>query len=466
MADISIFIWRYSNLNNYSFNKSMEVVLEKIFNIIVVSFFVMVFCNLGWGQQTLPFVDNFGYSTGDLVTVSGGLWTEPTTNTSVSVQVTSGNLSYTGYPASGIGNDIEISGGVSGREKVRVAFTEQSVNGDAVYVSFLVKLTDDNNLDAGGAYFASLTQASSGSGYRSKLFIRPGSTAGKFQLGFAKVSTEDWLPTDFDVGTTYLVVISYEFLSGSDRARLWVNPDLSGSIPVPDLEQTSGSDASGIGGLRFEQDSNTPNAEIDGVSISTSWDSGQLPVELSSFNAYSVGNFVTLKWQTATEVNNYGFDIERKQGTENWNKIGFVAGSGNSNSPKSYSYTDSPTGGTSFSYRLKQIDYDGNFEYYDAITVLLNGSDRAKLLQNNPNPFNPSTAIKFYIPNDSKVRIAIYDILGREVTTLLDEQKQAGYHIVYWNGNDKNGIAAASGIYLYRLTVGNYVKTKKMNLLK
>ena len=194
--------------------------------------------------------------------------------------------------------------------------------------------------------------------------------------------------------------------------------------------------------------------------------SSELPAELFSFSAYSTENSVILKWQTATEVNNYGFDVERKQGNKSWNKIGFVAGSGNSNSPKSYSFTDRPTGGTTFSYRLKQIDVDGTFKYYDAVTVSLKGSREAKLLQNSPNPFNPSTAIKFYIPSDSRVKIVIYDILGREVTTLLNEQKQAGYHIVYWNGTDKNGIASASGVYLYRLAVGSYVETKKMNLLK
>ena len=195
--------------------------------------------------------------------------------------------------------------------------------------------------------------------------------------------------------------------------------------------------------------------------------SGQaLPVELSSFTGYSNENSIILKWQTATEVNNYGFDIERKQGSENWSKIGFVAGSGNSNSPKSYSFTDHPTGGRSFSYRLKQIDNDGTYEYYDAITLSIEGLGKAKLLQNNPNPFNPSTEIKFYIPNDTKVKIVIYDILGREVVTLLNEEKQAGYHIIYWNGNDKKGNVATSGIYLCRLIADNYVETKKMNLLK
>ena len=249
--------------------------------------------------------------------------------------------------------------------------------------------------------------------------------------------------------------------SGDDQPQI----DLSG---ISDLQNVGSSTtiylrlyawgASGGSGSFALGTTNVNSLSLDGVIA--------LPVELTDFSAYSTENSVTLKWQTATEINNYGFDVERKKGNKNWSKIGFVAGSGNSNSPKSYSFTDRPTGGTKFSYRLKQIDVDGKFKYYDAVTVSLNGSEQAKLLQNNPNPFNPSTAIKFYIPSDLKVKIVIYDILGREVAILLNEQKQAGYHIVYWNGNDKNGIAAASGVYLYKLTADNYVETKKMNLLK
>ncbi len=193
-----------------------------------------------------------------------------------------------------------------------------------------------------------------------------------------------------------------------------------------------------------------------------------LPVELTSFTAAVENNNVTLSWTTATEVNNYGFQVERKKEKvkSGWEKIGFVAGSGNSNSPKSYSFTDKPSGGTSFSYKLKQIDNDGHFKYYDAITVSLASSTKAELMQNSPNPFNPSTAIKFYIPDNSDVTIKIYDMLGREVTTLINNQTTAGYHIVYWNGKDIYGRDAASGVYLYRLKAGNFIKTKKMNLLK
>ncbi|MGA8262926.1 MAG: T9SS type A sorting domain-containing protein, partial [Ignavibacteriaceae bacterium] len=104
--------------------------------------------------------------------------------------------------------------------------------------------------------------------------------------------------------------------------------------------------------------------------------------------------------------------------------------------------------------------------YYDAVTVNLTLSGEPQLLQNSPNPFNPSTTIKFYTPNTSDVTIRIYDMLGREVTTLINQQTTAGYHIVYWNGKDSRGENVASGIYLYRLTAGSFSETKKMNLLK
>ena len=192
-----------------------------------------------------------------------------------------------------------------------------------------------------------------------------------------------------------------------------------------------------------------------------------LPVELTSFSAsVANGSTVNLTWKTATEVNNYGFDVERSTGNSNWQKIGFVAGSGNSNSPKDYSFTDNPSGATSFSYRLKQIDVGGSFQYYDPVTVNLALSSEPKLLQNSPNPFNPSTAIKFYTPDASDVSIKVYDVLGREITTLINKQTTAGYHIVYWNGRNSRGENVASGVYLYRLTAGSFSETKKMNLLK
>jgi hypothetical protein len=191
-----------------------------------------------------------------------------------------------------------------------------------------------------------------------------------------------------------------------------------------------------------------------------------LPVELISFSSSVSGNEAILKWTTATEVNNYGFEIERKSENSGWQKIGFVSGSGNSNSPHSYSFTDQPNSGTSFSYRIKQLDNNGQFEYYDAITISLASTNGTKLLQNSPNPFNPSTSIKFYVPQSVDVTIKIYNILGAEVTTLVNKAVSSCYHVAYWNGKDNYGNSVSSGVYLYRLTAGNFTETKKMNLLK
>ena len=204
-----------------------------------------------------------------------------------------------------------------------------------------------------------------------------------------------------------------------------------------------------------------------------------LPVELASFTAGILGDEVNLHWKTQTEINNYGFEIQRENTSGNsfagnvhndWTRIGFVKGAGNSNSPKHYSFTDQPTGGTSFSYRLKQIDNNGKYKYYDAIAVTINLSQKIKLMNNYPNPFNPSTAIKFYLPKNETVTIKIYDVLGKVVKTLVNNQTDAGYHIVYWNGKDSFGKSVASGMYIYRLSAkggaSSFVQTKKMILLK
>lgn len=208
-------------------------------------------------------------------------------------------------------------------------------------------------------------------------------------------------------------------------------------------------------------------------------ESDSLQVELSSFSASVIESEVELHWETATEVNNYGFEIQRsvipiyskhpitEVEKNNWVKVGFVKGHGNSNSPKKYFFVDKdPEGGSTYEYRLKQIDNDGKFKYSDAVTVKIGVPNKTELMQNSPNPFNPTTSIKFYIPNASKVEIQIYDLLGRKIKTLLNGQTAAGYHIIYWNGEDEFGGNVASGIYLYRLTARSFMQTKKMVLLK
>ena len=187
-----------------------------------------------------------------------------------------------------------------------------------------------------------------------------------------------------------------------------------------------------------------------------------LPVELTSFNALVSNNNVKLNWQTATELNNYGFEIERKvNNSSNWNKIGFVEGNGNSNTVHNYSFTDLPTGGTNFMYRLKQVDNNGNFEYSPEVNVILEIPQVFTVKQNFPNPFNPTTKIEYSIPEDNNVQVKIYNAIGMEITTILNEFQQAGKHNVTFNAAN-----FSSGIYFYKITNGNYSQIKKMVLLR
>jgi len=188
-----------------------------------------------------------------------------------------------------------------------------------------------------------------------------------------------------------------------------------------------------------------------------------LPVELSSFAGKINGNgSIDLKWITKTEVNNYGFNIERRINEGEWNTLGFVKGHGNSNSPKEYSYLDKDlfTGGSKFQYRLKQIDTDGKFEYSDVVEVEIIPA-KFELSQNYPNPFNPSTTIRFSLPKETQLKINIYNMLGELVQTLAEGTYEAGYHKISFNAGN-----LGSGMYIYRIESNDFVNTMKMMLLK
>ena len=193
-----------------------------------------------------------------------------------------------------------------------------------------------------------------------------------------------------------------------------------------------------------------------------------LPVELTSFSATTIGKDVKLNWNTATEINNYGFEVERSVVKGEWDKIGFINGNGNSNSPKNYSFVDNnlPAGrqGVSagkYSYRLKQIDNDGQFEYSKTIEVDMNGVKKYELSQNYPNPFNPTTTISYILPQSGMVRLTLYNILGQEIRTLVNEVKEAGTHTFNFDASDLN-----SGVYVYKIESGSFTQTKKMTLVK
>ncbi len=192
-----------------------------------------------------------------------------------------------------------------------------------------------------------------------------------------------------------------------------------------------------------------------------------LPVELTSFTATINKDKVELNWKTVSEVNNYGFEIQRKINNSqltmnNWEKIGFVKGSGTSNSAKEYFYTDDEVNNGKYSYRLKQIDNDGQYKYSNVVDVNVdNRPTEFALSQNYPNPFNPTTTINFALPLQSNVTLTIYNSLGQKVTTIINGVLPAGNHSVNFNAS-----RLSSGIYIYQLRAGNFIQTKKLVLMK
>ena len=181
-----------------------------------------------------------------------------------------------------------------------------------------------------------------------------------------------------------------------------------------------------------------------------------VPVELVSFSSSVYGNNIQLSWQTASEINNQGFEIYR-----NGNKIDFVDGKGTTTEKQDYSFVDKDLISGIYNYRLKQLDFDGTHRVVGELSVYLTLPEQFSLEQNYPNPFNPSTTINFSIPASGFVTLKVFNVLGSEVATLVNEQKEPGSYQVEFDSNNYS-----AGIYFYNLQAGNFIETRKMILLK
>nr|MBP9095685.1 T9SS type A sorting domain-containing protein [Ignavibacteria bacterium] len=206
----------------------------------------------------------------------------------------------------------------------------------------------------------------------------------------------------------------------------------------------------------------TGGTSFSDFGIAGNIDNSLLPVELISFSSYVNQANVTLSWSTSFENNNAGFDIERKTSVESWSKIGSIQGKGNVNSISTYLYEDRNLQSGKYHYRLKQIDFNGNFNYYELTNEVIIGIPaKYSLSQNFPNPFNPSTTINYEIPNSNFVSLKIYDIMGREVAILINQFQQPGFYNINFNASKLPG-----GIYFYKIQAGNFSAVKKLLLLK
>lgn len=294
---------------------------------------------------------------------------------------------------------------------------------------------------------------------------------------------DNWITSLAASGATIKGINNFALVSSSvvtDASPDFVKPVNSGtSVLVPFSEDGSGDTATAVifdgasynvlfGTNVYSKFSTNTDILFNTISQWVLDSQGVLPVELTSFNADVKNNDITLMWSTAAELNNSGFDIERKQENSNWSKIGFVQGSGTTNSPHLYFYNDRLMNAGNYSYRLKQIDYNGNFKYYSLSSqVIIGAPKKFALKQNYPNPFNPTTNIEYELPDDSKVNINVYDITGRLAATLVNEIQAAGYYKVQFDAGKLN---LASGVYIYQIVSEGAslknVKSLKMLLVK
>ena len=194
-----------------------------------------------------------------------------------------------------------------------------------------------------------------------------------------------------------------------------------------------------------------------------------LPVELNTLTVTAEGRDVSINWETKSESNTSKFEVERTTaGVNNWVKVGEVAASGNSNSPKKYSYVDKKLNSGKYNYRLKMVDVDGSCSYSNTVEAEVSLPKEYAISQNYPNPFNPTTRIDYQLPFDSKVTLEIYGITGEKVATIINSELAAGYYTADINAAALN---LASGMYIYRMSATNqagqnFTQVKKFMLMK
>ena len=257
------------------------------------------------------------------------------------------------------------------------------------------------------------------------------------------------------------VGVAYTTDSGTSWTSIWSVVDPTGNIGPEPVVLTAPGDANFQFGFFWSGNSFNINFwHIDDVCVD-----GVVPVELTSFTASVKERNVDLNWTTATETNNQGFEIERNSGNE-FEKVGYIPGFGTTSEHHSYSFTDADLSSGIYTYRLKQLDFDGTFSYSETVEVEVVIPNVYSLSQNYPNPFNPSTKITFSLAVDSKVSLKIFDVIGQEIASIVNQDLSAGVHSYNFNATGFN-----SGVYFYRIEAtgisgAKFVDVKKMILVK
>lgn len=202
---------------------------------------------------------------------------------------------------------------------------------------------------------------------------------------------------------------------------------------------------------------------------------GSLPVELSAFDAHVLDGAVNLTWATESEKNSWGFNVYRSLRAEtDYERINgeMIEAAGNSTTHREYAFMDSRVESqTTYYYKLQQLDINGAVRWYGPLSVTVTQAPSAApeqfvLYENYPNPFNPSTTIQYDVAEASVVTLEIFDITGKRVKTLVNDDKAAGSYSVVWDATDSAGRIVPNGAYVYRLRAGSLQFVNKLMVLK
>lgn len=422
-------------------------------------FYTLTMLFVAFGTYAQPLLnENFNYTVGNLNTLGG--WTALATPNGA-CNVVSGNLSYTGYDAAsqGIGNSVQLTSG-SSKDDLAKVFNGTAINSGAVYASFI--LTVNGITTSNPVSYPICLMPSSGSNNVCRLLISSPSS-GNVQFGIQRNSgtgaAQSQDPTLYPFTssvTTFMIVLKYDF--SNSTASLFVNPTLGGSEPTANATNATGTAFTDLQRFQLRQGDAAGNYDItiDGLRIGTSWSGGTLPVSYKSFAANRANNETVLRWSTASETNNSHFEVQRSTDGKNYVSIAEVKGKGTTNKTQSYSYADVDVlKAKTVYYRLKQVDYDGQFEYSKTVSVV-NTTEKTGISATTPNPFNSELNVFVNASNAGTAQVEVLDMIGKmhySNTQLLSV------------GNNKVEINTADmpmGIYFVRVQLNGETFTQKV----
>ena len=399
--------------------------------------------------------ENFNYPVGDSLTAHG--WSRHS-GTSGTILVGTPGLEFPNYIVTGGNNALLYQNG----EDVNKTF--DSLTAGSVYTSLLVKLTA--NIPVPGYFFHYGRNPYNTFDLRARTWVK--ADGAEYRIGLSPSGNADtvFTTTKFQIDSTYLVVVKYTVVNAaSDSISLWVfkpgDNITTETAPTIGPLSMAAADIS-PGSIALRQFNADQRIIVDNILVSTSWMLNVVPVEFTTFSATALNGKVNLVWETASETNNKGFEVQRSLDNQNFSNVGYVTGKGTTTKTSSYNFTDDFAVSGKVYYRLKQIDFDGTSAFSNTIEVESNMITGFELFQNYPNPFNPSTSINFTVSESGLATLKIFSVTGEEVANLFSQSVEKGtVYTVNFNAANLN-----SGVYFAQLSQGNNVKNIKLILNK